>query len=188
MIIFIGGTGPRAGSFLFDYFHASLEKHLGRTPFDHEFPNTVLISLPQKETSAFSGDFDVDFRLLKAIVEGIKRECQEDVVIVPLCVTLSPDFEREFPGSLTIGSFIKENFPGVKAYCSKKTKQERILGEREYLDSTAIIEKYYESKGKVALNGVLACTELSLIEVEGAIDAPRMFVEDLAVRFYENRC
>lgn len=204
--VFVGGMGPRAGSFLYDRFHHEIEQQLGKDFTDSDFPDSFLITIPSMESSPYTGGFETDFSQLQEQLKLLITQ-YERIIVAPLCVTVSDTVKRvcESLGSAkveceTILDFIHTKFPdGATLLCSQElANQNKHDMNNAYVPCTRIIKKYSKPNiiGLLRLivdevssknsnkTTVLACTELSTISnittLGGVFDAPSMFIRNLA--------
>lgn len=192
MIIFVGGHGPLAGAHLFQVFMdeiTSLYKNGGQgLPPDAAYPDCVLISVHSPEYNEFSGDFDFDEDMLYEHIDCWSHD--EDVVVVPLCVSITPRIREMGVNVVGMDDFINEmTTRGDVIGASQYSVRNKVCGDNhKYCDMTEIIENPWgDVSDFIPENGslILGCTELSLTDWSGydnVKDAPTLFMKYLAER------
>lgn len=203
--VFVGGMGPRAGSYLYNQFHRAIEKELGDRFTDTDFPDSLLITVPAQEDEPYSGRFGLDLSMLEMQLQQLPQHYRK-VIVVPLCVTVSDAIktvcEEYGVEHRTILDFICGRFPnGATLLCSDAlTQQGEQNPVRTYVPCGEVISSYYKPHAAWSVQRlitnlvedgapepvVLACTELSAIQgIESvrALDAPMMFIRKLAKEY-----
>ena len=211
--VFVGGMGPRSGSYLYDGFHYEIEKQLGDYFVDSDFPDSLLITTPSMEDNPYHGDYNIDLAFLQAQIELLLSQ-YEKIIVAPLCVTVSDVVKQacEQVGSNrvkceTILDFIESKFPnGATLLCSQELANQNTHDSKNtYVQCTRIIKNYakphivgflrqivFDVSKETDKSIVLACTELSTVSnittLGGVFDAPLMFVRNLVREYiHENR-